>query len=143
MTVSGSVPGGSPDTGYRELHAACPLALDTVAPTPDAFDLVKINAAEAAAMTGIDTTGTEGAVAAVPGAGRRAGCRGASRWAPAERCSRHPAATCCGGRSTSPGPTPWAAATRSWQGSSSPGRGARTGATHLRSRWERRPPTPP
>ena len=64
-TISGSVPKGAPETAYGDLEIASALALDTVAPAPAAFDLIKVNAAEAAALTGIDTTGDDGAVAAV------------------------------------------------------------------------------
>ena len=84
VTVSGSVPEGTPDTAYADLDVACSLALDTVAPAPATFDLIKVNAAEAAVLTGIDASGTDGAVAAVRalGAGRAAaavtlGARGA------------------------------------------------------------------
>jgi 1-phosphofructokinase len=60
MTVSGSVPPGAPADGYRMLAPACALALDTVAPRPGSAELVKLNAAEAAAVTGIATGTAEG-----------------------------------------------------------------------------------
>ena len=105
VTVSGSVPAGTPAAAYRELDVSGPLALDTVAPAPAAFDLVKVNAAEAADLTGIDTSGIDGAVAesarSAPAAPRRP-----SRWAPAARCWRRPMGTCCGGTLDEPGPYP-------------------------------------
>jgi 1-phosphofructokinase family hexose kinase len=83
-TVSGSVPEGTPERAYGELEIASALALDTVAPAPAGFDLIKVNVAEAAELTGIDTVGTDGEVAGVRalGAGRAAaaitlGARGA------------------------------------------------------------------
>ena len=105
VTVSGSVPAGTPPAAYRELDVSGPLALDTVAPAPAAFDLVKVNAAEAADLTGIDTSGIDGAVAAVRalGAGHAAaavtlGARGAVLATPAGNVLR--------GTLDEPGPYP-------------------------------------
>jgi 1-phosphofructokinase family hexose kinase len=64
LTVSGSVPPGAPADGYRLLAPACALALDTVAPHPDGAELVKLNAAEAAELTGLATDTAAGAAAA-------------------------------------------------------------------------------
>jgi 1-phosphofructokinase family hexose kinase len=75
LTVSGSVPPGSPPDGYRQLAPACALGLDTVAPRPGGAELVKLNAAEAAEATGIATDTDEGAAAAARAlAGDGAGC---------------------------------------------------------------------
>jgi 1-phosphofructokinase family hexose kinase len=81
VTVSGSVPPRAPADGYRLLRPACALALDTVAPRPEGAELVKLNAAEAAAATGIQTDTATGAAAAARAlAGGGAGCvtRGAA-----------------------------------------------------------------
>jgi 1-phosphofructokinase family hexose kinase len=64
LTVSGSLPPGVDAGGYRDLAPLCPCAADTQAEPPAGARLVKLNAAEAAAATGIDTSSIEGAMAA-------------------------------------------------------------------------------
>ncbi len=64
LTVSGSLPPGVGGDGYRRLDPACACAADTVAPPPDGAALVKLNAAEAAAATGVDTSSLDGALTA-------------------------------------------------------------------------------
>lgn len=64
LTISGSLPQGAPDDAYRRLPVTCAIAVDTVAERPAHAALVKINAAEAATLTGIDTTTRHGAVEA-------------------------------------------------------------------------------
>jgi 1-phosphofructokinase/tagatose 6-phosphate kinase len=81
MTVSGSVPHGAPDDGYLQLESACALGMDTIAPRPPGAELVKLNAAEAAHVTGIDAESTEGAIAAaraLAGSGTGVVTRGAA-----------------------------------------------------------------
>jgi 1-phosphofructokinase family hexose kinase len=64
LTVSGSLPAGASREGYRRLSAACPLALDSTEPAPADVDLIKVNAAEAARLTGADTGSADGALTA-------------------------------------------------------------------------------
>jgi 1-phosphofructokinase family hexose kinase len=64
MTVSGSLPPGASPQGYRDLGAGCPLALDSTEPSPPRVELIKLNAAEAALLTGLDTGSADGALAA-------------------------------------------------------------------------------
>lgn len=64
LTVSGSLPPGVPADGYRRLTPICPCAADTHAIPPDGAAIVKLNAVEAAAATGVDTSTVEGALAA-------------------------------------------------------------------------------
>lgn len=63
-TVSGSLPPGAPADGYRTATLSSPCAADTIEQRPLACDLVKLNAAEAAGLTGIDSSTAEGAIAA-------------------------------------------------------------------------------
>ncbi|HEU0192804.1 MAG TPA: PfkB family carbohydrate kinase, partial [Gaiellales bacterium] len=72
LTVSGSLPPGASQEGYRELTAACPLALDSTEPAPATVDLIKVNAAEASRLTGLDTGSGDGALAAARELCRRA-----------------------------------------------------------------------
>lgn len=64
LTVSGSLPPGAPADGYRMLDPACPVAADTIETRPAPLALTKVNAAEAAALTGLQTDTPEGALAA-------------------------------------------------------------------------------
>lgn len=64
MTVSGSLPRAVPPGGYAALHVDCKIAADTVADRPKQATLVKVNAAEAAALTNLDSSTPDGAVAA-------------------------------------------------------------------------------
>ncbi len=64
ITVSGSLPRGVSPSGYAALRVGCKIAADTVAERPHPAALVKINAAEAAALTDLDTSTPQGAVAA-------------------------------------------------------------------------------
>jgi 1-phosphofructokinase family hexose kinase len=63
-TISGSLPPGAPADGYRGLELPCPTAVDTIEQRPAAPALVKLNAAEAAQLTGVDTSTVDGALAA-------------------------------------------------------------------------------
>jgi 1-phosphofructokinase len=63
-TVSGSLPPGAPADGYATLRLAGPCAVDTIEQRPPAPAVVKLNAAEARALTGIDTSTVDGALAA-------------------------------------------------------------------------------
>ena len=64
LTMSGALPPGAPPDGYASLRCECQVAADTVAERPDRVALVKVNAAEAAILTGLDTSDADGAVAA-------------------------------------------------------------------------------
>jgi 1-phosphofructokinase family hexose kinase len=64
LTISGALPPGAPAGGYAQLRCACQIAADTVAERPDHAALVKVNAAEAAILTGLDTSDVDGAVSA-------------------------------------------------------------------------------
>lgn len=64
LTVSGSLPPGASAEGYRGLEPGCPLALDSTEAPPPRVDLVKVNASEAARLTGIDTAAQDGALTA-------------------------------------------------------------------------------
>jgi 1-phosphofructokinase family hexose kinase len=64
LTISGALPAGAPGDGYHRLDVHCAIAVDTVYQRPDRAALVKVNAAEAGVITGIDTSGIEGALAA-------------------------------------------------------------------------------
>jgi 1-phosphofructokinase family hexose kinase len=64
VTISGSLPPGAPAEGYAGLELACAVAADTVETRPAAADLVKLNADEAARLTGVQTGTAEGALAA-------------------------------------------------------------------------------
>jgi len=64
LTVSGSLPPGVPPGGYRMFEPACACAADTTADRPAGTALVKLNAAEAAAVTGVATGTADGALAA-------------------------------------------------------------------------------
>ncbi len=63
-TISGSLPPGAPADGYAGLRLAGPCAVDTIEQRPAAPAVVKLNAAEAASLTGIDTSTVDGALAA-------------------------------------------------------------------------------
>ncbi len=79
LTISGSLPQGAPADAYRRMPVICDVAADTVAPRPDDAALVKINASEAASLTGIDTSTLAGAVEAarkLAGTGAAAVTRG-------------------------------------------------------------------
>ncbi len=80
-TISGSLPPGAPADGYRTLALGSPCAADTIEQRPAVCDLVKLNAAEAAQVTGIDASTAEGALAAADalrvGGGAGAVTRGA------------------------------------------------------------------
>jgi 1-phosphofructokinase family hexose kinase len=64
MTVSGSLPVGAPAAGYRLLEPTCAVAVDTIETPPDRADVIKLNAHEAARLTGVNTDDVEGALAA-------------------------------------------------------------------------------
>jgi 1-phosphofructokinase family hexose kinase len=64
VTISGSLPPGAPAEGYARLDLDCAVAADTVEARPASADLVKVNAPEAARLTGLQTGTTEGALAA-------------------------------------------------------------------------------
>lgn len=64
VTISGSLPAGAPADGYRQIDYPAPLAVDTLAPRPDGAALVKVNAAEAGSITGIDCATLDGTVEA-------------------------------------------------------------------------------
>ncbi len=64
LTISGALPPGAPPDGYASLRCGCQVAADTVAERPDRVTLVKVNAPEAAILTGLDTSDGDGAVAA-------------------------------------------------------------------------------
>jgi fructose-1-phosphate kinase PfkB-like protein len=64
LTVSGSLPPGAPADGYRMLDPACPVAADTIETRPARLALTKLNATEAASLTGLQTGTAEGALAA-------------------------------------------------------------------------------
>lgn len=64
ITVSGSLPRGVPPDAYAALRVDCKIAADTVADRPQQTALVKVNAAEAAVLTNLDTSTPDGAVAA-------------------------------------------------------------------------------
>ena len=64
VTISGSLPPGAPADGYAGLELECAVAADTVEARPASADLVKVNAAEAARLTGLETGTAEGALAA-------------------------------------------------------------------------------
>ena len=77
MTISGSLPAGAPADGYVRLVPATRTALDSLAAGVDAGPaLVKLNAAEAAAATGIETAGRAGALAAARALHERCGGAG-------------------------------------------------------------------
>ena len=63
-TISGSLPPGAPADGYRTLAVGGPCAADTIEQRPAACAVVKLNAAEASQLTGIDTSTEDGALAA-------------------------------------------------------------------------------
>ena len=74
MTLSGSLPVGAPADGYERLVGSRRVALDAVAPGIDAGPaIVKLNAAEAAHATGVDTADAAGARAAAAELHRRSG----------------------------------------------------------------------
>jgi 1-phosphofructokinase family hexose kinase len=64
VTISGSLPPGAPADGYGGLEIACAVAADTVEARPASADLVKVNAAEATRLTGLETGTAAGALAA-------------------------------------------------------------------------------
>jgi len=64
LTVSGSLPPGAPADGYRLLDTTCPVAADTIETRPARPALTKVNAAEAAHLTRLETGTAEGALAA-------------------------------------------------------------------------------
>jgi 1-phosphofructokinase family hexose kinase len=64
VTLSGSLPPGAPAEAYAGLELACAVAADTVEALPASADLVKVNAAEAARLTGLQTGTAAGALAA-------------------------------------------------------------------------------
>jgi 1-phosphofructokinase family hexose kinase len=64
LTVSGSLPPGASAEGYRGVDPDCPLALDSTEPPPPRVDLIKVNAAEAVRLTGVDTSTQGGSLAA-------------------------------------------------------------------------------
>jgi 1-phosphofructokinase family hexose kinase len=64
VTISGSLPPGAPAGGYSALELEGAVAVDTIEIRPVATDLVKVNATEAARLTGVETTTREGALAA-------------------------------------------------------------------------------
>jgi 1-phosphofructokinase family hexose kinase len=81
LTVSGSLPPGASTAGYRGLDPGCPLALDSTEMPPQRVDLIKVNAAEAARLTGIDTTSAGGAQAAARELARGAAAAAVTRGA--------------------------------------------------------------
>ena len=64
VTISGSLPPGAPADGYGGLDLQCAVAADTVEARPASADLIKVNAPEAARLTGLQTGTAEGALAA-------------------------------------------------------------------------------
>ncbi len=64
VTISGSLPPGAPAEGYAGLDLDCAVAADTVEARPASADLVKVNAPEAARLTGLQTGTVAGALAA-------------------------------------------------------------------------------
>jgi 1-phosphofructokinase family hexose kinase len=64
LTVSGSLPPGAPDDGYGQLDGAARLAIDATRLGGARPALVKVNAAEAAQMTGLQADTPERALAA-------------------------------------------------------------------------------
>jgi 1-phosphofructokinase family hexose kinase len=73
-TLSGSLPPGAPADGYERLMGSGPVALDARNRAIDAGPaIVKLNAAESAQATGIDTANAEGARAAAETLRRRSG----------------------------------------------------------------------
>ena len=81
MTVSGSLPPGASPQGYRDLGAGCPVALDSTEPSPPRVELIKLNAAEAALLTGLDTGSADGALAAARELSRGAAAAAVTRGA--------------------------------------------------------------
>jgi 1-phosphofructokinase family hexose kinase len=81
MTVSGSLPPGASPRGYRGLGAGCPVALDSTEPSPPRVELIKLNAAEAALLTGLDTGSADGALAAARELSRGAAAAAVTRGA--------------------------------------------------------------
>ena len=130
MTVSGSLPPGASPRGYRDLGAGCPVALDSAEPSPPRVELVKLNAAEAALLTGLDTASADGALAAA-----RERSRGATRRRRSPAVPTGAVLVAADGsavareRWTRPGATRWEAATRSWPAWSSPAPPAPAGPT--------------
>jgi 1-phosphofructokinase family hexose kinase len=105
VTISGSLPPGGPTDGYGGLELVCPVAADTVAPRPARTDIVKVNAAEAARLTGLATGTAEGALAAAR-ALRGGGGAGAVTRGPAGAVLVTPAGAALAGTLDAPGRYP-------------------------------------